>query len=101
MDTSSIIHGWVEVYPPDSFPTFWERMEERIGDGTLMSPEDVREELKHPEDLLKWAKRNDQMFKELAVEVQGNLKEVLAYLRERLKREGMLFEPTAGHVQKV
>ena len=93
LDASTIIHAWVATYPPDVAPALWEYVEEAIADGSLVSPQDVREELKYPEDLKKWAKRHDEMFRELEPPVVVSLKEVLEWARNRISAQGIHFRP--------
>ena len=93
LDTSAMIHAWVETYPPDVAPPLWEYIEEAIADGKLISPQDVREELKYPEDLKAWAKQQDDMFRELEPLIVDSLKEVLGWARNRLSDQGIDFRP--------
>jgi len=65
IDTSAIIDAWVETYRPASFPSFWERIDELVRKGELISPEEVRQELKYPAKLGPWAADRDDMFIEL------------------------------------
>jgi len=46
IDASSIIEAWLETYRPRSFPSFWNRLDELIDSGELISPEEVRQEIK-------------------------------------------------------
>lgn len=91
IDTSSMIHAWVEVYPPDVAPPLWEYMEEAIADERLISPQDVREELMYPEDLKAWVKEQDSMFKELEPPLVDTLKDTLNWARDRLSAQRIDF----------
>jgi hypothetical protein len=56
-DTSALIGAWVRQYPPDRFPSVWERMEALVGAGRLVAPEEVLYELAvQDDDLHSWAK---------------------------------------------
>lgn len=44
-DTSAFIAAWVEQYPPENFPAFWQKMHELAEGGRLIAPEDVHLEL--------------------------------------------------------
>ena len=82
IDTSAIIDAWLEMYRPASFPSFWERIDELVESSELLSPEEVRQEIKYPEDLKKWAAERDDMFIELDSDFQDELKSVLPDLRK-------------------
>ncbi len=79
------------MYRPASFPSFWERIEELIESHELISPEEVRQEIKYPEDLKNWAEEHDEMFVELDNDFQKDLKSVLADLVETMKQRGLRF----------
>jgi hypothetical protein len=57
-DTSAFIHSWVRTSPPDIFVTLWDRLDEKIADGGIVSPEEVLKELERVEGdtLLAWVK---------------------------------------------
>lgn len=91
IDTSAIIDAWIELYRPASFPSFWSRIDELVESGDLISPEEVRQELKHPEDLAGWAKDRDAMFIEFDTDLQRELKSVLSDLNRIMKNRGLRF----------
>lgn len=80
VDASAIIHAWRDLYRPKSFPTFWSRVDELIDGGGLIAPEDVREELRSPKDLVDWADARDKTFRDLDEELQQALRNVLSDL---------------------
>ena len=92
-DSSSIIQAWVRTYPPENFPGFWSRFEKAIDGGLIVSPEDVRQELNHPDKLKVWAHTQDGMFRELDKEVQHSLRDVVRYIKNRLKEQSLRFMP--------
>jgi hypothetical protein len=57
-DTSSLVGAWVRMYPPDTFPIVWERLDDLATAGNLLIPEEVYEELRaQDDDLLAWVKQ--------------------------------------------
>ena len=91
IDSSAIIDAWTENYRPTSFPSFWERIEDLIESGLLISPEDVRQEIKHPLELKDWAIKHDEMFIELDETFQNELKVVLSELTRTMKQRNLRF----------
>lgn len=79
VDTSSLIAAWQERYPIENFPKFWDRMENLIGDGRLISPIEVFNEIKKRSDELHgWLKaRKDGIFRDLDDKVQIEVANVL------------------------
>ena len=66
IDTSALVDLWRTSYPPDVFRTLWHRIEDLISEGRLIAPREVSKELeKRDDELLKWARRNKKMFKDL------------------------------------
>ena len=91
IDTSAIIDAWNEMYRPSSFPSFWERIEELIDAHELISPEEVRQEIKYPKDLSAWVSDHDDMFIELDSDFQDELKSVLVDLATIMKLRDLRF----------
>lgn len=70
IDTCALVDLWRRQYPPDVFQTLWGNLESMTGDGSVIAPKEVLDELAaHDDDLLKWAKRQGRMF----VELDGNI----------------------------
>jgi|SRR5215813_13575207 len=61
-DTSSFIK--LNSYYPDVFQIFWQRFDEAVADGTIVSTREVFRELDRddPDHVLAWAKKNSQVF---------------------------------------
>jgi hypothetical protein len=66
------------MYPIDSFPTYWLRMEESIRGKRLLSIDEVLEEIERKDDgLRKWAKEQNGFFFPLTPEIQTEVTEIL------------------------
>lgn len=46
IDTSSLIHGWREVYFPENFEGFWQKLGELADNGVLVASKEVLREIK-------------------------------------------------------
>lgn len=55
-DTNAWICAWKERYWPDRFPLVWERLDNAVNKGVIVSPPDVCDEVKYPESLAQWMK---------------------------------------------
>ncbi|MCP3961536.1 MAG: DUF4411 family protein [bacterium] len=93
MDSSSILTAWVESYAPDVFPSFWDLLTPVLDAGLIVSPEEVREELKSPADLKAWAKARSGMFRDLDLEVQDSLKVVVGDIQSDARKQGFKLRP--------
>ena len=79
IDTSSLLTGWNDRYPPEIFPTLWENFGILIEDQKLISPIEVYYELEKQDDTIKsWVDQNKTMFQPLDEEVQEIAIEILA-----------------------
>jgi len=77
-DTSSLIECWTRSYPPDVFPGLWEKLSDAVAYLQVLSPEEVREELKRQDDdLLEWITARPHMFLPLDAPIQLATSEVL------------------------
>jgi hypothetical protein len=50
VDTSAWLDGWARDYPPDVFPSLWDKLAECILAGTLKCSEEVYVELEKKEE---------------------------------------------------
>jgi hypothetical protein len=79
IDTSSILHAWIEAYPPDNFPPVWNKINDFIANGRLLSSEEVLRELKRKHDsAYQWAKGHPDLFLPLDHDVSSPVKETVA-----------------------
>ena len=72
-DTSSLVAAWGERYPPENFPSVWERLEHLISDGRMILSDEVHRETKpQTEDLYNWLKERsrDDIVIPLTEEIQ-------------------------------
>lgn len=93
MDSSSILTAWVESYAPDVFPSFWDLLDPVLDAGLVVSPEEVRDELRLPSELQEWAKARSGMFRDLDNEVQDSLKVVVGDIQKDARRQGFKLRP--------
>jgi hypothetical protein len=69
-DTSAYLNGWHDHYPPPTFPSVWELIETAFGDGRVLSPREVYNELTRKDDeVAAWAKARLAGFVEPTEEV--------------------------------
>lgn len=65
-DTSALIEPWNDLYPPDTFPDLWERIDGLIKAKRIISPDEALRELARKDDgVHAWAKARPQMFVKL------------------------------------
>lgn len=87
MDTSSLIAAWMERYPIRNFPRFWALLEGMIDDGHLLSPDEVRIEVRQKSDGLgSWVNGHPEMFVLPEREVQEIVRDILAEYPELTKQ---------------
>jgi hypothetical protein len=78
IDTSSIIHWFVEVYPPSIFPGLVGRVEDLIINGRLRAPKAVFDEVRPGDDCHSWAKAQAALFHEESQQVQSVVSSLMA-----------------------
>lgn len=77
-DTSSFLDAAVRWYPRDIFPSFWEKLEELIGNGQIVTSGEVLRELERKDDeVFQWAKARPELFMPLSEDVQRATAKVL------------------------
>ncbi len=76
-DTSAFIGGWHRLYPPEHFPSLWDRLADLIGDGRILAPKEVLFEAERKEDALHaWLRQRKNLFVEATEELQVEVAEV-------------------------
>jgi Domain of unknown function (DUF4411) len=78
IDTSSIIHWYVEYYSPEILPSLPKRIDDLVKAGRLCSPEAVRDEIKPGDDLHEWSKVQTDLFVDENEDVQREVKRLMA-----------------------
>lgn len=79
IDTSSLIHGWNEKYPPEVFASLWNDIENLIDNGDLVSTEEVLMKLNAGnDDLSIWASKQNNFFLPLDNKIQTEAATILA-----------------------
>jgi hypothetical protein len=70
LDTSAYLNGRRDHYPPATFPSLWELIEEAMADGRIVPPREVYRELTaKDDDLAVWAKERAGVFVDPVAEV--------------------------------
>ncbi len=78
IDTSSLIHWFVETYPPRLLPKLPERILELAKEGRLIAPLVVRDEIRAGDDLHTWIGANPDLFFEEDEALQQEVKRLMA-----------------------
>jgi hypothetical protein len=83
LDTSAILNAWRRHYPPDVFPSLWQKIDELIRRGVLIASEEVLVELERKDDeVYRWVQERSQMFVAIDGSVQQVVRQILgAYPR--------------------
>ena len=89
IDSSALLDGWVRHYPPEHFPSLWDRVRALIGEGRFLVSEEVFVEInEHDDSLSAWLNaRQDQVVVPTTGEVAGVVRQILA-AHERLAMSG-------------
>lgn len=78
VDTSGWLDGWQRHYPNDVFPTLWQRLDERITAGEIITSEEVYVELaRKDDDLHAWIQHRKHMLVPLDEDIQTRAGELL------------------------
>jgi hypothetical protein len=64
IDTSALVHAWQRDYPPDVFPSVWEKLDELATSDRLISCDEALLELERGgDDLHEWAVDRPHIFR--------------------------------------
>lgn len=78
VDTSAWLDGWIRDYPPDVFPSLWERLTELIAAGLIKCSEEVYVELDKKDDGLHgWLKARKEVLVPIDRDIQRIVSELL------------------------
>ena len=78
VDSSGWLDGWTRNYPPDVFPTLWQRIEELVDAGEIIASEEVYVELaKKDDDLHDWIQARKSMLVPSDEAIQQRVVEIL------------------------
>jgi len=79
-DTSAILDGRERWYHPDSFPSFWGKVDEVIEEGRFLAAHEVLKELEKREDgpVHTWAKEREKMFVPPEIPFQEHVARILS-----------------------
>lgn len=85
LDTSTILKAWNETYRIENFPSFWDHFDECLYKGLFISPMEVFFEIKDKDLKHYLKKRKNTLFVKEKIELQQELRELLAQYPEILK----------------
>jgi Domain of unknown function (DUF4411) len=73
-DTSAILDAWVRHYPPDIFPSVWERMDQAASGGGIYVIDEVVTELKRKDDgIHAWIEDRETMVVAIDESIQAHV----------------------------
>jgi hypothetical protein len=79
IDTSAWLDGWARDYPPDVFPSLWDKLAECVVDGVLKCSDEVYVELEKKDDgLHDWLKARKEVIVPIDEEIQATVVKLLA-----------------------
>lgn len=63
VDSSTLIGFYTRTHPPDVAPGLWDRLANQIDAGVIVASEEVINEIRFPEPLVKWVKERGAKFR--------------------------------------
>jgi hypothetical protein len=78
LDTSSLIAAWLERYPIDNFPGFWDQLSRSIAKGDVVASVEVMREVKKKDnDLFKWCRKQTKLPVEVDDASQAHVQAIM------------------------
>ena len=78
LDTSAILDAWVRHYPPDVFPSIWERMKDAASAEKIFIIDEVLSELKRKDDgAHEWFETYGEMVVSIDAKIQASVAEIM------------------------
>jgi hypothetical protein len=79
LDANVFIQGWNDYYSMDLCPEYWEILDRLAQENRIFAPIEVKKEIEKTDDnLAKWLKARPYFFQEITIEVQENLRKIMA-----------------------
>jgi len=104
-DTSSFVNPWAKWYPPETFPSLWQKVDLLITEGKIIACEEVLYEIeKQADDLHAWLKQRRSIFHPLTeeiqqatVEIQSQFPNLVDYRRQRSQADPFIIATALVH----
>lgn len=75
VDASSLIDGYVDVYPSNIFAGLWSKIDDLVNQGRFVAPEEIYDELEDQQDeLFDWVKAHKSMFVQMGAQEDSILR---------------------------
>ena len=79
LDANVFIQGWNDYYSMDLCPEYWGILDRLAQENKIFAPIEVRKEIEKTDDnLAKWVKARPYFFRDITIEVQENLRKIMA-----------------------
>ena len=78
LDTNVLIQAWNTYYSMDLAPKYWDILDEMANKGIVFCTHEVKREIEKVDDeLKKWTKQRDYLFRDITEDVQQHIRDVL------------------------
>ena len=79
LDANVFIEGWNKYYSMQLCSSYWVILDKLAQDGRVFAPIEVKREiLQHDDGLAAWIKPRPYLFKDITLEVQNHLRQIMA-----------------------